>query len=98
MSSSHMPPGTLVIVRSFPDRVTARGLEAAPVLVDVNQISSPPGDQRIPCNEVHPEESSLSLLLSVPSVRITATDPSSSPPGFPWSANAIHFPSGEIFG
>src|SRR5580692_2974176 len=98
MSCSHMPPGTLVIVRSLPERVTARGFSALPVLVDVNQISSPDGDHRIPCSEVQPEESSLSLLLSDPSVRITATEPSSSPPGFPWSAKAIHFPSGEIFG
>src|SRR6202167_5443070 len=91
-----MPPGTFVIVRSLPEKVTARGFEALPVLVDVNQISSPAGDQRIPCSDVQPEESFLSL--SLPSATITASQPSSSPPGFSWSAKAIHFPSGEIFG
>src|ERR1039457_7475786 len=91
-----MPPGTLVIVRSLPERVTARGFEALPVLVDVNQISSPDGDQRIPSSEVQPEESFLSS--SLPSAPITATEPSSSPSGFSWSAKATHFPSGEIFG
>ena len=75
-----MPPGTLVIVRSLPESVTARGFEALPVLVDVNQISSPAGDQRIPWSEVQPEESFLSL--SFPSAPITATEPSSSPPEF----------------
>jgi len=60
----------------------ARGFSALPVLVDVNQISSPVGDQRMPCSEVQPEESNLSLLLSDLSARITATEPSSSPPGF----------------
>src|SRR5580658_3587532 len=31
-SSSHTPPGTFVIVRSLPERVTARGFEASPVV------------------------------------------------------------------
>src|SRR5208283_135157 len=95
-SSSHRPPGTFVIVRTLPESVTARGLLALPVLVDVNQISSPAGDQRIPCSDVQPEESFLSL--SLPSAPITASEPSSSPWGFSWSANAIHLPSGEILG
>ncbi len=91
-----MPPGTLVIVRTLPERVTARGFTALPLLVDVNQISSPAGDQRIPSSEVQPEESFFSF--SLPSAPITATEPSSSPPVFSWSAKATHLPSGEIFG
>src|SRR5207249_4580448 len=97
-SSIHTPPGTLVMVRILPERVTARGFEAAPLPLDVNQISSPAGDQTIPSSVVQPEESFLSWLLSLPSTRITATEPSSSPPGFSWSAKATHLPSGEIFG
>jgi hypothetical protein len=85
-----------VIVRSLPERPTARGFVALPPLVDVNQISSPAGDQRIPSSAVQPEESFFAL--SLPSEPITATEPSSSPPGFSWSANATHLPSGEIFG
>src|SRR5271166_1572885 len=96
MSSSHIPPGTLVMLRSLPERVTARGFAPMPLLVQVNQISSPSGDQRIPCSEVHPEESFLSF--SLPSAPITASEPSSSPDMFSWSAKAIHLPSGEIFG
>src|ERR1700694_3130003 len=91
-----MPPGTFVIVRSLPERLTARGLAALPLPLDETQISSPAGDQRIPSSEVQPEESFLSL--SLPSEPISATDPSSSPPGFSWSAKAINLPSGEIFG
>src|SRR5208282_5500712 len=96
MSSSHMPPGTLVMLRSLPESVTARGFAPMPDLVQVNQISSPSGDQRIPCSEVHPEESFLSF--SLPSAPITAIEPSSSPDMFSWSAKAIHLPSGEILG
>jgi hypothetical protein len=46
-----MPPGTLVMLRSLPERVTALGLEELPLLVEVNQISSPAGDQTIPSRE-----------------------------------------------
>ncbi len=73
-----MPPGTFVIVRSLPPRVTARGFAALPLSLDVNQISSPAGDHRIPSTLVQPEES----FFSLPSGPITATEPSSSPPGF----------------
>src|SRR5258708_39392108 len=93
-----MPPGTFVIVRSLPDRVTACGCSALPPALDVNQISFPSWDQKMPSSETQPEDSFLSWLLSLPSARITATDPSSSPPGFSWSANATHLPSAEIFG
>src|SRR5450432_3150957 len=96
MSSSHIPPGTLVIVRTLPDSVTAHGLLALLPLAEVNHISSPAGDQRTPSSVSHPDESFFST--PVPSEAITATEPSSSPPGFSWSANATHLPSGEIFG
>src|SRR5580700_2063360 len=95
MSSSHIPPGTLVILRILPERVTACGFEL-PVVLHVNQISSPAGDQRIPCSELHPDESFFSGPR--PSAAISASEPSSSPSGFSWSANATHLPSGEIFG
>src|SRR5271166_3274685 len=91
-----MPPGTLVIVRSLPESVTARGFSALPVFVEVNQISLPAGDHTIPCIEVQPEESFLSF--SLPSAPITASEPSSSPSGFSWSAKAIHLPLGDIVG
>src|SRR5579864_3080648 len=91
-----MPPGTLVMARSLPARVTALGLSALPLLLAVNQISSPAGDQRIPSSDTQPEASIFSLPL--PSEAITAAEPSSSPPGFSWSAKATHLPSGEIFG
>src|SRR5271168_4561308 len=89
-----MPPGTLVMLRSLPERVTARGLVALPPLAEVNQISSPVGDQTIPSRDTQPDESLVSLPL--PSVAITASEPSSSPVVFSWSAKAIHLPSGEI--
>src|ERR1035438_1427995 len=82
--------------RSLPERLTARGLSPLPLPVDVNQTSSPVGDHRIPSKDSHPEESFFSFCL--PSAPITATEPSSSPPVFSWSANATHLPSGEIFG
>src|ERR1700730_16458255 len=94
MSCSHMPPGTLAIVRSLPARVTPRRFSALPLLEAVNQISSPAGDHTIPSADDQPDES----FLSWPSVSITATEPWSSPLGFSWSANATLFPSGEIFG
>src|ERR1700682_1831050 len=94
ISCIHMPPGTLVIVRSLPARVTSRRLSELPLLEEVNQISSPAGDHKTPSSDDQPEES----FFSFPSGPITASEPSSSPPGFSWSANATHFPSGEIFG
>src|ERR1700686_3489095 len=97
-SRSSFAPGPLVIVRNFPDRATARGFSALPLALEVNQISSPAGDHRTPSRDSQPEESFLSLLLSEPSAAITATEPSSSPPGFSWSAKATHLPSGEILG
>src|SRR5580658_5859420 len=95
-SSSHIPPGTLVIVRSLPERVTARRFVAVPFLDAVNQTSSPARDQRTPSTEDHSDESFFSFPL--PSELITATEPWSSCPGFSWSANATHLPSGEILG
>src|ERR1700730_3731810 len=82
--------------RSLPDRVTARGFRALPLLLAVNQISSPAGDQRIPCMDSQPEESFCSFPL--PSAGVTAPQPSSSPPGFSWSEKAIHLLSDEILG
>src|ERR1700733_5830727 len=93
-SSSHIPPGTFVIVRSLPERVTARRFAAAPLLAAVNQTSSPARDQRTPSTEDHPEESFFSFPL--PSELITATDPWPSSPEFLWSEHATHLPSGEI--
>src|ERR1039458_2257812 len=57
MSCSHMPPGTFVIVRSLPFNVTPCRTCALPLVVAVNQISSPAGDHSIPCCETHPEGS-----------------------------------------
>ncbi len=93
-SCSHMPPGTLMIVRTLPARVTPRRFAALPLSEAVNQISSPAGDHRIPSTDVQPVES----FFSVPSGSITATAPWSSPLGFSWSANATRLPSGEILG
>src|ERR1035438_4223094 len=89
-----MPPGTFAIVLNFPARVTARKFWALPLLEAENQISAPVGDQATPSRALQPEES----FLSWPSRSITATEPSSSPSGFSWSAKAISLPSGEIFG
>ena len=89
-----MPPGTLVIVRTLPARVTPRRFSALPLSEAVNQISSPAGDHRIPSTDDQPDES----FFSFPSGSITATEPSSSPQVFSWSANATRLPSGEILG
>src|SRR5580698_8730545 len=99
-SCSQTPPGTLVMERSLPESVTDMGFRALPLLLAVNQISSPAGDQRTPSIDSQPEESFFSFALpsALPSAAMTATEPSSSPPGFSWSEKAIHFPSGEIFG
>ena len=71
MSCSHMPPGTLVMSRTLPERVTPRRFSDAPVLVAVNQISSPEGDHAMPSMEIQPDES----FFSLPSGPMTATEP-----------------------
>ena len=56
-----MPPGTLMIDRTLPARVTPRRLAALPLSEAVNQISLPAGDHRIPCTDDQPDESFFSF-------------------------------------
>jgi len=85
-----------VIVRSLPDKVTARGFAAEPVLVDVNQIHRSLGTKENPPSDTQPEESFF--LFSIAIRRMIALIPRRLHRGSHGSAKASQLPSGEILG
>ena len=90
-----MPPGTLAMLRTLPDQShSAQVVRAAGARCRKPDLVARWATTTIPSIDTHPDDS----FFSWPCVIDHSDRPSSSPPVFSWSANAISLPSGEIFG